>query len=104
MARDFSGNFYVAYNEAPADRAAVDALPAPPAVDERVSVTRVYLNQCGYTSRGEYFGAGAPLYFAQNDADTISYHLRAHDRADALARILSQYPGAVFFRGAGGGR
>jgi hypothetical protein len=82
---------------APSDRAAVDRLPSS-APDERVSISRVYLNGGGYTSRGEYFGVGAPLHFAQNDSDSISFHLRAYDRADAVAEVLRRYPDAVFFR------
>jgi hypothetical protein len=66
--------------------------------DSRVSVSRVYLNGGGYDRTGEYFGVGAPLFHAFNDSDTINFHVRAYDRADAVAEVRRRYPGSIFFR------
>ena len=64
----------------------------------KIYLTRVRLNSGGYTSTGQYFGIGAPLYHYQNDEGDIYDYVRAYDRQDAKQRVLARYPDAKFTR------
>ena len=81
----------------------------------RFSLKRVPLNQGGYTSDGQYYGRGKPLYVAVFDdpSDTtdvqgtpwcphgfnyVEHTFRAYDRDDAKAIVRSVYPAATFYR------
>lgn len=64
---------------------------------------RVPLNSGGYTSDGQYYGVGRPLYRAVNDDPStpgpiIEFEFRAGDREEARAEVLSRYPNATFYR------
>lgn len=58
----------------------------------RVHVQHVRLNQGGYTDDGSYFGVGARLYCVWDDDDLRSDHIRATDRAEAVAEARDIYP------------
>ncbi len=63
----------------------------------RLSLQRVRLNQGGYDDGGAYWGHGAPLYVATDDAD-VTLFVRAVDRADAKDAIVRKLPLATFKR------
>jgi hypothetical protein len=58
----------------------------------RVHVQHVPLNQGGYTSDGAYFGTGPRLYCIWDDEDIRSDHIRAANRAEAVAEARYFYP------------
>lgn len=60
---------------------------------EKLYLRRHYLNSGGYDKYGSYWGAGVPLYKAENDSGDARY-VRAHSRDDAK----SQFPKATFYR------
>ena len=60
----------------------------------KLSLRRVYLNAGGYTRNGTYYGVGAPLYEVASDDFEVSYCLRAYDRTDARAKVLSRFRNA----------
>lgn len=72
--------------------------------DDRRAPIRLYLareplNRGGYTSRGEYFGTGAPLFRVDSADDaTVHFYIRARDRDAAKAIIRVGYPNARFGR------
>lgn len=59
---------------------------------DRVHVQYVRLNQGGYTNEGVYFGGGPRLYCIWDDDDLRYDHIRATDRADAVAQARFVYP------------
>ncbi len=63
---------------------------------EKISLTRVKLNNGDYDSGGRYFGQGAPL-FAYDNGDSWG-HLRAGSRKQAKALIMKKCPTAKFYR------
>lgn len=68
-------------------------------VDRRISVTRIRLNAGGYTSRGEYYGVGMPLFHVVSNDDEVNYQMRAADRSEALASVRHRYPDRPLMRG-----
>ena len=77
---------------------------------ERWTIRREPLNSGGYTSSGEYFGRGAPLFVYAGELPgygvdwngvprvrDIYEHVRASDRASAIAKVLQKYPTAKFY-------
>ena len=65
-----------------------------PTFNDSLSVRRVILNG-GYGYDGwKYFGSGEPVYSVSSPDDTVSFHIRACNRADAKQIVLSYYPGA----------
>lgn len=81
---------------------------------ERWTIRREPLNNGGYTSSGEYFGRGAPLFVYEGQLPAMKSHLygeygpssvgrdvyghvRASDRASAIAKVLQKYPSAKFY-------
>lgn len=68
-------------------------------VDRRISLCRIRLNAGGYTSRGVYFGVGMPLFYFISADDEVMGHIRAVDRADAIAQIRHRYPDRPLMRG-----
>jgi len=81
---------------------------------ERWTIRRVTLNAGGYDRFGEYFGRGAPLYAYEGQLPVMKSHLygeygpssvgrdvyghvRASDRASAIAKVLQKYPSAKFY-------
>lgn len=58
-----------------------------------VELQRVRLDRGGYTSSGQYYGTGAPLFTAYGD-DGVWVDLRAKDRAAARALIKRFAPNA----------
>lgn len=65
----------------------------------KFTLQRIRLNSGGYTSKGVYFGTGAPLYYyADHATGEIASYLRAYDRKDAKDRIRNRHPGATFVR------
>lgn len=59
---------------------------------DRVHVEYVRLNQGGYTDKGVYFGTGPRLYCIWDDDDLRYDHIRATDRAEAVAEARVIYP------------
>jgi hypothetical protein len=68
-----------------------------PTLIGRVTLRRIRINSGGYDDMGAYWGIGAPLYGAMDDADW-SLYFRAADRADAKAIIRETHPDARFTR------
>lgn len=66
---------------------------------KRFTLSRVRLNQGGYTDRGQYFGVEAPLYYAQSEEGYERYY-RAYDRESAKEQVRADYPGVTvtFYR------
>ena len=64
----------------------------------RVSVRRIPLNRGGYDRTGEYFGVGLPVYHVASDYDSVNYHMRAYDRAEAILQVSEKYRGVKFTR------
>jgi hypothetical protein len=71
--------------------------PPPPL---KFTLQRVHLNSGGYTTTGQYYGTGMPVYYAaaSRDGEDVEFELRAYDRDDAKASILHKYPNATFNR------
>lgn len=63
----------------------------------KIHLRRIRINSGGYDAGGAYWGLGAPLWYAE-DQDGNSRFFRARDRAAAKELILSNFPGATFFR------
>lgn len=75
----------------------------PPLIRLKLTLERVYLNQGGYTPKGEYFGVGEPLYqYQAADWDFVKYPrenfdvevcecVRAENREAAKAQIREKY-------------
>lgn len=70
----------------------------------KFALRREKLDQGGYTSRGQYFGVGAPLFRysgegLENGTEVyIDDYIRARDHKDAKAKIQATYPLASFYR------
>ncbi len=67
-----------------------------------VYLKREPLNRGGYTSRGQYFGIGAPLYRWSVDFTNGDYdggHVRGATREAAMAKVREKHPGAKFVNG-----
>jgi hypothetical protein len=67
------------------------AMPRKPAAPADVTAERVKLNRQGYTSSGQYFGVGAPLWECY-DGDRGPLYLRAGDKKAAIAQVLLRRP------------
>ena len=63
---------------------------------EKTSISRERLNSGGYTSSGQYFGGGEPLFYFYN-RDSWG-HVRAKDREAAKAKLRAKCPGIKFTR------
>lgn len=61
-----------------------------------VWLERERLDRGGYTSHGEYFGVGAPLFRFSIEGIDRDEHIRAADRESAKAKIRRAYPGVRF--------
>ena len=72
--------------------------PSLPPSGPRVYLTRERLDRGGYTSWGQYFGLGVPLYRFSTDDGEIDGWVRAADREKAKEKIWRDYPRAIFFR------
>jgi len=68
-----------------------------PGYSGKLYLERIRLNRGGYTSRGQYFGVGQPLYRVTDEEGSIDHHIRARDRADAKTVVREMYPNAKFF-------
>lgn len=66
-------------------------MPRKPAAPADVTAERVKLNRQGYTSSGQYFGVGAPLWECY-DGDRGPLYLRAGDKKAAMAQVLLRRP------------
>jgi hypothetical protein len=64
---------------------------------KKYHLTRVHLNQGGYTSRGRYFGVGKPLYEYESTDGDVHGFLRASSRAEAKKHLRDEQGGALFF-------
>lgn len=75
----------------------------------KFELRRVKLNRDGYTSSGQYFGHGAPLYEYCGDVEMTGIegeptvrlhcdHVRAYSRDDAKALLRAKFPEARFYR------
>jgi hypothetical protein len=66
----------------------------------KLSLQRVRLDSGGYDSGGAYWGQGAPLYRAADDAGLgeVTLFIRARDREHAKALVLAKLPNACFYR------
>jgi hypothetical protein len=72
----------------------------------KFEVKRIPLNGGGYTSRGQYYGVGSPLYRADamvelggGKWDEIQLEFRAADRSAAIDYVVAKFPDATFYRG-----
>lgn len=64
----------------------------------KFSLQRIKLNSDGYTSKGTYYGVGAPLYRAKEvDSGDFDLEFRASCRAEAREIIKKKYSSATFF-------
>jgi hypothetical protein len=70
----------------------------------RVYLSRVYLDQGGYTSGGVYFGVGKPLYYIGAEGNPYNEagnyyayvdHFRASDRNEAKAVARDLFPNGM---------
>jgi len=66
-------------------------MPRKPAAPADVTAERVKLNREGYTSSGQYFGVGAPLWECY-DGDRGPLYLRAGDKKAAMAQVMLRRP------------
>ena len=64
--------------------------------DEPLYVQRIRFVDGDYTPAGVYFGGGEPLYCAFSDSNRI--YIRAGSRAEALEKVLEDWPEAKFAR------
>jgi hypothetical protein len=66
----------------------------------KLALQRVHLDSGGYDSGGAYWGAGEPLYRADDSAGLgeVTLYLRARDRAHAKTLVLAKLPNARFYR------
>lgn len=77
---------------------------APPNYDGTIIITRIPLDRDGYTSQGRYFGAGEPLYQAEDlsiveghgerQGWNIDFFFRAASRKKACDEVRAMYPNA----------
>ncbi len=66
----------------------------PKEYDGKLTLRRSYLDNGGYDKNGTYFGQGKPLYWCDNEDNTIDFMLRAYDREHAREQVLKRYPNA----------
>lgn len=59
---------------------------------------KINLDSGGYDSGGAYWGHGQQLWWATSIDGTAESFFRAADRTAARAEVLSDHPGARFFR------
>lgn len=64
----------------------------------KLHLRKVRLSVDGYTKAGKYFGVGKPLYRYFDEEGEVDSHLRATDRADAVAKLHFLYPNAKIMR------
>lgn len=68
----------------------------------KFELRKIALNTSGYTSKGEYYGNGQPLYRAlaevqiDGEWNDIYLEFRASDRNDAKEYVRAKYPKAKF--------
>ena len=77
------------------------AKPGPADLPYKFRLARVRIDAGGYDPGGAYWGLGAPLYWARDDAThgaPVELFLRAGDREAAKAKIRESYPAARFYR------
>jgi hypothetical protein len=53
---------------------------------------KIKLNSQGYTSKGEYFGVGMPLYWYETEDCSVQGYVRAYNRRDAIHKIHAIHP------------
>ena len=73
-----------------------NANPIPFPQSIKITLRRVRLDQGGYDASGAYWGVGAPLYWACDDAGYDEY-FRARGREAAKQRVRERFPGARFY-------
>ena len=77
------------------------AIPGPAELPYKFRLVRLAIDAGGYDQGGAYWGLGAPLYWACDEAThsaPVELFLRAGDRDAAKAAVRQQYPAARFYR------
>lgn len=59
----------------------------PEMVESKIRLFKVAINSGGYDDGGAYWGHGAPLYCAMDNADNYVQFIRAHNRNTARALL-----------------
>ena len=77
------------------------AIPGPADLPYKFRLVRLAIDAGGYDQGGAYWGLGAPLYWACDEAThsaPVELFLRAGDREAVKAKIRERYPAARFYR------
>jgi hypothetical protein len=70
--------------------------PAQPAPGVKFHLYNIPLDSGGYDSGGAYWGFGRRVYRAESE--TLTFHTRAKDRAEAKRLTSEHFTGATFYR------
>lgn len=63
-----------------------------PESGSKCTLHKIRLDSQGYTSQGQYFGIGAPLYLCESECGEFCVYQRAKSRKGALSALRAQYP------------
>jgi hypothetical protein len=66
-------------------------------LEGKLSLRRVCLDSGGYDNGGAYWGAGAPLWRAEDSEGRESF-FRSGDRDAAKTKLRAEFPGVTFYR------